>query len=172
MAETLALAVGVPAVLAAACLASRRSWSPTLGDIRGIALQTVIVIVVMLVIAGGVSTVLLTRGADVTADLQNQNTAAVDSSNCTTFRLNGIAGVALAATAGNLGGCSWTGTTANPVRSNECDLVRSSANGSANSFRYTASGALATAQAASGINVALPTLALASNVGGLCQIAF
>ena len=59
MAVTLALAVGVPVLVGAALLASRRSWSPKLADIRGIALQTVIIIVVMLVIAGGVSGVLL-----------------------------------------------------------------------------------------------------------------
>lgn len=80
MAETLALAVGVPAVLAAAFLASRRSWSPAYADNRGIALQTVIVIVVMLVIAGGVAGVLLSRGGDVMEDLEAQDvTRAVDT---------------------------------------------------------------------------------------------
>ena len=75
MAETLALAVGVPAVLAAAWMSSRRSWSPAHADNRGIALQTVIVIVVMLVIAGGVAGVLLARADDVQSEL-----AAVDTS--------------------------------------------------------------------------------------------
>lgn len=74
MAETLALAMGVPAVLAAACLASRRSWSPAYADNRGIALQTVIVIVVMLVIAGGVAGVLLSRADQVQNDLSGVNT--------------------------------------------------------------------------------------------------
>ena len=74
MAETLALAIGVPAVLGAAWLVSRRGWSPTLGDIRGIALQTVIVIVVMLVIAGGVAGVLLSRADQVQGDLAAVNT--------------------------------------------------------------------------------------------------
>lgn len=74
MAETLALAVGVPAVLAAAWLASRRSWSPAYADNRGIALQTVIVIVVMLVIAGGVAGVLLSRADQVQSDLAGVNT--------------------------------------------------------------------------------------------------
>lgn len=80
MAETLALAIGVPAALGAAWLASRRSWSPAYQDNRGIALQTVIVIVVMLVIAGGVAGVLLSRGAAVQADLEAQDvTRAVDT---------------------------------------------------------------------------------------------
>ena len=73
MAETLALAVGVPAALGAVWLASRRSWMPAFRDVRGIALQTVIVIVVMLVIAGGVAGVLLSRGSDVVADLEAQD---------------------------------------------------------------------------------------------------
>lgn len=80
MAETLALAVGVPAALGAVWLASRRSWSPAHADNRGIALQTVIVIVVMLVIAGGVAGVLLSRGSDVMDDLEAQDvTRAVDT---------------------------------------------------------------------------------------------
>jgi hypothetical protein len=75
MTETLALAIAVPAALGAAWLASRRSWSPAAADNRGIALQTVIVIVVMLVIAGGVAGVLLTRGNEVIGDLQAQDIA-------------------------------------------------------------------------------------------------
>lgn len=74
MAETLALAIGVPAALGAAWLASRRSWSPAYQDNRGIALQTVIVIVVMLVIAGGVAGVLLSRADQVQSDLAAVNT--------------------------------------------------------------------------------------------------
>lgn len=73
MAETIALAIGVPAALGAAWLASRRSWSPAAADNRGIALQTVIVIVVMLVIAGGVAAVLLSRGGEVITDLEAQD---------------------------------------------------------------------------------------------------
>lgn len=168
MTETLVLALAAPAALGAAWLASRRSWRPAVADNRGIALQTVIVIVVMLVIAGGVAGVLLSRGADVTADLQNQNTASVTAENCTTFRLNGIAGDALAMTAGNRGGCEWIGTATNPIRPNECNLVRSSANGSPNSYRFSAAAAVG-AQAAAGINVALPVNA---GTNGICQIAF
>lgn len=74
MAETLALAAGVPLALAAAWWASQRSWSPAAADQRGIALQTVIVIVVMLVIAGGVAAVLLARGGDVVSDLEAEGT--------------------------------------------------------------------------------------------------
>ena len=59
MTATLALALGVPATILATWVASRRSWSPAHADNRGIALQTVIVIVIMLVIAGGVAGVLV-----------------------------------------------------------------------------------------------------------------
>lgn len=93
MAGTLALALGVPAALGAAWLASRRSWSPAVADIRGIALQTVIIIVVMLVIAGGVSAVLLTRGTDVVSDLESQDIAInVSEDNCTAQVLGGHVG--------------------------------------------------------------------------------
>ena len=139
---------------------------------QGIALQTVIVIVVMLVIAGGVSGVLLSRGSDVIGDLEAQGVTAVNLDTCTATELNGLAGVALTATGGNNGGCSWTGTVAQPISLVVCNTVRSSSNGSAGSHRYTAAGDAAAAQAASGANVALPALVSGSNVGGLCQIAF
>ena len=45
---------------------------------QGIALQTVIVIVVMLVIAGGVSGVLLSRGGDVISDLESADVNATE----------------------------------------------------------------------------------------------
>ena len=73
MTATLALAVGIPLALGAICLVSRRSRPLITADTRGIALQTVIVIVVMLVIAGGVSGVLLSRGGEVISDLENQD---------------------------------------------------------------------------------------------------
>jgi hypothetical protein len=47
---------------------------------RGIALQTVIVIVVMLVIAGGVAGVLLSRGGEVISDLEGQDVSSSEIS--------------------------------------------------------------------------------------------
>ncbi len=94
MTESIALAIAVPAALGAAWLASRRSWSPAVADNRGIALQTVIVIVVMLVIAGGVSAVLLTRGSDVIGDLEAQDIGiGITADNCAAQTLNGVDGV-------------------------------------------------------------------------------
>lgn len=96
MAETLALAVGVPAALGAVWLASRRSWMPAFRDVRGIALQTVIVIVVMLVIAGGVAGVLLSRADQVQSDLAEVNTSINPASS---FEFCEAAGNALGVTA-------------------------------------------------------------------------
>ena len=80
MTEALVLALGVPTALVAAWLLWRRSWSQAFADIRGIALQTVIIIVVMLVIAGGIAGVLLSRGSDVMGELEAQDvTRTVDT---------------------------------------------------------------------------------------------
>ena len=65
----LLLAVTVP-IAAAALLTARRCLRLPAMSEDGIALQTVIVIVVMLAIAGGVAGVLLSRGNEVTADLE------------------------------------------------------------------------------------------------------
>ena len=46
-------------------------------DQRGIALQTVIIMVVMLAIAGAVAAVLLSRGSETTAQLEQQGVTAV-----------------------------------------------------------------------------------------------
>jgi len=53
-----------------------RSRLPKLAaDIRGIALQTVIIMVVLLAIAGAVATVLLTRGGEAVEDIERQDIA-------------------------------------------------------------------------------------------------
>ena len=50
-------------------------------DQRGIALQTVIIMVVLLAIAGGVAAVLLSRGSETTAQLEAQGVSAVVAKN-------------------------------------------------------------------------------------------
>lgn len=58
--------------LAAGLLAVSRYLLPqSVRDTRGIALQTVIIMVVLLVIAGGVAAVLLARGNEAVSDLQD-----------------------------------------------------------------------------------------------------
>ena len=61
-----------PAVGVIGYLAVRRRLPRLAVDIRGIALQTVIVMVVLLAIAGAVAGVLLTRGGEAVEDVQRQ----------------------------------------------------------------------------------------------------
>lgn len=66
------VAVGVPSLLGIASLGLRRRSQATSTDKRGIALQTVIIMVVLLIIAGAVAGVLITRGEEAVTDLENQ----------------------------------------------------------------------------------------------------
>ena len=61
-------------------------------DTRGVALQTVIVIVVLLMIAGGVSAVLLSRSSDVVGQLEAQGVGALTEDNCKITRVGGVTG--------------------------------------------------------------------------------
>lgn len=86
------LALAVPALVAIAYLGLRRAQSTPMvrslalskgADARGIALQTVIIIVVLLAIAGAVAGVLLTRGGEAVDQLEEQeitrNLATIDN---------------------------------------------------------------------------------------------
>lgn len=64
------LSIGVPVLTGTAYLTLRNRRPQFLADMRGIALQTVIVIVVLLAIAGAVAGVLVTRGGEAVDDLQ------------------------------------------------------------------------------------------------------
>ena len=67
------LAVGLLSVFGIASLGLRKRAEATSADRRGIALQTVIIMVVLLVIAGAVAGVLLTRGQEAVTDLERQD---------------------------------------------------------------------------------------------------
>lgn len=67
------LAVGVLSLFGITSLGLRRRSEGVSADRRGIALQTVIIMVVLLVIAGAVAGVLLTRGNEAVTDLENQD---------------------------------------------------------------------------------------------------
>ena len=54
------------------CLALRGRLPKLVADRRGIALQTVIIMVVLLAIAGGVAAVLLNRGGQAVTDIERQ----------------------------------------------------------------------------------------------------
>ena len=66
-------AVVVPILTGVAYVALRNRFPQRVADIRGIALQTVIVIVVLLAIAGAVAGVLISRGQTTVAQLEGQN---------------------------------------------------------------------------------------------------
>lgn len=71
-----ALAVGL-------LMASRYLLPKSVRDTRGIALQTVIIMVVLLVIAGGVAAVLLARGNEAVQDLEETNVSNLARSDIT-----------------------------------------------------------------------------------------
>lgn len=64
------ISVLVVALVTGLVVASRYLLPKSVTDTRGIALQTVIIMVVLLVIAGGVAAVLLARGNEAVTDLE------------------------------------------------------------------------------------------------------
>ena len=128
MTEALVLALGVPTALVAACLLWRRRWPQAFADIRGIALQTVIVIVVMLVIAGGVAGVLLSRGGEAIGHLEAQSVGSVTATNCPTIDLRDEDGTTITGalgTGGAINTCVWAGTAGKDLDTASQVLCRS-----------------------------------------------
>ena len=136
MITVVTLAVVVPSLLAVAFLGLSRVRSTPLfrslahargSDARGIALQTVIIIVVLLAIAGAVAGVLLSRAGDVTTELQSADVTAtrIDTqAECENHDMGGVDGTWTSAS----GTCTWTSATANSVgvtdvTSGRCALV-------------------------------------------------
>ena len=72
MLTVVVLSLVVPSLVAAAGLALTGKLPNLVADVRGIALQTVIIMVVLLAIAGGVAAVLLTRGGEAVQDIERQ----------------------------------------------------------------------------------------------------
>ena len=68
----IALSLALPIAAGAAYLALRGRLPNLVADVRGIALQTVIIMVVLLAIAGGVAAVLLSRGGEAVTDIERQ----------------------------------------------------------------------------------------------------
>ncbi len=80
------LSLTIPVIAGVVYLLAQRDKLPKLvADARGIALQTVIIMVVLLAIAGGVSAVLITRGGEAVTNIEQQQIArtAGDYSNAT-----------------------------------------------------------------------------------------
>ena len=72
MLTVIVLSIVVPSVAGTAYLALRGRLPSLVADVRGIALQTVIIMVVLLAIAGGVAAVLLSRGGEAVGDIERQ----------------------------------------------------------------------------------------------------
>ena len=70
--EVALLSLIVPCTGGAVYLAFRHRFANLAADARGIALQTVIIMVVLLAIAGGVAAVLLNRGGEAITDIERQ----------------------------------------------------------------------------------------------------
>ena len=67
------LSIVVPSLVATAGVALTGKLPNLVADARGIALQTVIIMVVLLAIAGGVAAVLLSRGGEAITDIERQD---------------------------------------------------------------------------------------------------
>ena len=67
------LSIVVPSLVATAGVALTGKLPNLVADARGIALQTVIIMVVLLAIAGGVAAVLLSRGGEAVRDIERQD---------------------------------------------------------------------------------------------------
>ena len=67
------LSIVVPSLVATAGVALTGKLPNLVADARGIALQTVIIMVVLLAIAGGVAAVLLSRGGEAVSDIERQD---------------------------------------------------------------------------------------------------
>lgn len=75
MLTAIVVSTAVPIAVGGILLAAYNRLPKLAADARGIALQTVIVMVVLLAIAGGVAAVLLTRGGEAVTDIENQEIA-------------------------------------------------------------------------------------------------
>jgi hypothetical protein len=72
MLTAMILSIVVPGVVGVGYLALRNRLPKLAADVRGIALQTVIIMVVLLAIAGAIAGVLLTRGGEAVSDIERQ----------------------------------------------------------------------------------------------------
>ena len=73
MITSIVVSLVVPIAAGVTLLALRGRLPKLATDIRGIALQTVIIMVVLLAIAGGVAAVLLNRGGEAIQDIERQD---------------------------------------------------------------------------------------------------
>ena len=72
MLTVIVLSIAIPGVIGATFLALHSRMPDLAADLRGIALQTVIIMVVLLAIAGAIAGVLLARGGEAVSDVERQ----------------------------------------------------------------------------------------------------
>lgn len=72
MLAAIVIAISVPIAVGIGYLVLRDRMPQFAADVRGIALQTVIIMVVLLAIAGAIAGVLLTRGGEAVGDVERQ----------------------------------------------------------------------------------------------------
>ncbi len=108
MATVILVSLMTPIVVGVLLLAARRGLPQLAADVRGIALQTVIVIVVMLAIAGAVAGVLLSTGGEVVTELENQDlsTQIATSEECTASKMRASDGTEKPGVV-DTGKCKW-----------------------------------------------------------------
>ena len=73
MLSVLLLSVGIPCMALAVCSGLRRKMPARAANTRGLALQTVIIMVVLLAIAGAVAAVLVARGNQAVGEIERTN---------------------------------------------------------------------------------------------------
>ncbi len=75
MLAAIVMAISVPSAVGIGYLVLRHRQPRFAADVRGIALQTVVIMVVLLAIAGAIAGVLLTRGGEAVSDVEQQKIA-------------------------------------------------------------------------------------------------
>ena len=70
MLSVLSLSIGIPCIALAVCSGLRQRMPARAANTRGLALQTVIIMVVLLAIAGAVAAVLVTRGNEAVGEAE------------------------------------------------------------------------------------------------------
>ena len=103
------IAIGVPVLAGTAYLALRNTRPQFLADVRGIALQTVIIMVVLLAIAGAVAGVLIARGDDAVTNLQAQDDGVFVATVLTEPACENVGGRWITLQAGDTGGDGTNG---------------------------------------------------------------
>ena len=71
MLSVILLSIGIPCIVVAAFAGLRRRMPTPVADMRGLALQTVIIMVVLIAIAGAIAAVLVTRGGEAVDEIED-----------------------------------------------------------------------------------------------------